>query len=97
MTTRTGNILQNHLQGFSENRIQGTRTSKGYRKSPRTGGAIAARSPGARRRLGNNSLRIQEKNIEKNGIPTVHSKYNCPCATGHSPHTRRYSPNKHAL
>jgi hypothetical protein len=47
--------------------------------------------------LGNNSLRIWEKSVEKNNIPTIHGKYNCPCVTGYSPYTKRYSPNNHII
>jgi hypothetical protein len=97
ITTRTRNILQNYLQGLSKNCIRSTRASKGYRRSPRTRATIATRSPGTGRRLGNNSLRIWKKDIEKNNIPTVHGKYNCPYVTGYSPYTGRYSPNKHTI
>jgi hypothetical protein len=65
--------------------------------SPRPGGTTVTRPPGARRRLGNNSLRTWEKGIEKNNIPTVYSKYNCPSITGYNPYTRRRSPNKYII
>jgi hypothetical protein len=97
MTTGTRNILQNHLQGLSKDYIRSTRVSKSYRRSPRIGGTTTTRSPRTGRYLGNNSPRIREKDIKKNNIPTVYGKYNCPYATGHSPYTRRRSPNKHTI
>jgi hypothetical protein len=95
--TGTRNILQNHLQGLSKNCIRNTRTSKNYRRSPRIGGTTAARSPGTRRRLGNNSPKTREKDIEKNSIPIVYGKYNYPCVTGHSLYTRKRSPDEHTI
>jgi hypothetical protein len=97
MITRTRNILQNYLQGFSKNCIRSIRISKSYRKNPRTRGTIVTRSPRTRRYLGSNSPRIREKNIKKNNIPIVYGKYNCSCITGYSFYTRKRSPNKHII
>jgi hypothetical protein len=95
--TRTRNILQNHLQELSKNYIRSTRTSKNYRKNPRTRGIIVTRSPKTRRHLGNNSLKTRKKGIEKKNIPIVYSKYNCSCVIGYSLYTRKRSPNKYII
>jgi hypothetical protein len=79
------------------NYIRNIRTSKNYRRNPGIKSTIVTRSPGTRRRLGNNSLRIWEKGIEKNSISTVYSKYNYPCAIGYNPYIRRRFPNKHTI
>jgi hypothetical protein len=97
ITTGTRNILQSYLLGFSKNYIRNIRTSKSYRKNPRTRGTIVTRSTGTRRYLGNNSPKIRKKDIKKNNIPTIHSKYNYPYIIGYSSYTRRYPPNKHII
>jgi hypothetical protein len=96
-TTGARNILYNRLQKLGKNCIRNTRTSKSYRKYPRTGGTKPIRFLGTRRYLGNNNSRTQKKNIKKNNIFIIYSKHNYPCVTRYSPYTRRHSPNKHTI